>query len=339
MFCHKFSPKKLDDILYNKVLKENFKKLSLKKTVPNMLINGMSGTGKRTFCYGFLNEIYGSDIYNLNSTTIKNGSSTIKYLHSNFHIEIDLSIYNSSDRNILINFIKEYASTNNINTGSYKILVFLNAEKISINFFYMLRRLLEKTMTTARYIFLSKNMSSIPVPIQSRLIIMRTKVLNKDETLLLLKDLYNKHCVEYNEKQVNKIIENSYNIKKVINLYHIVNFFQLAYLGEDKKFKRPVHKDHRDFNSVIEIIVSSVINEKNLVLIRELIKTKYNECYPLKDMLIYIHEKLLDEEKIEDNIKFKLINLIADIEHKMNIGDKEILYLENYIYNAINLIR
>ena len=33
MFCHKFSPKKLDDILYNKVLKENFKKLSLKKTV------------------------------------------------------------------------------------------------------------------------------------------------------------------------------------------------------------------------------------------------------------------------------------------------------------------
>ena len=56
-------------------------------------------------------------------------------------------------------------------------------------------------------------------------------------------------------------------------------------------------------------------------------------------MLIYIHEKLLDEEKIEDNIKFKLINLIADIEHKMNIGDKEILYLENYIYNAINLIR
>ncbi len=338
MYCHKHKPYKLDDMLYNNNLKNQLKNLSSHKEVPNMLINGVSGSGKRTFCYAFLNEIYGDEVHNLNSTEIQEGTIIIKYLHSIHHIEIDLSIYNTTEKNIVINFIKDYVSTYNINTNSYKIIVFLNADKISIKFYHMLRRLIEKTMNTARYIFISRNLSSIPQPIQSRLLTFKTKVLKKEECYSVIKDICNKEDIPINTKEIDIILKNSINIKKYYDLYHIINFTQLAYLGEKKDFKEPVHKDHEELNKIIKIITSKVITEPKMLNIREIIASKYKECCPIKNILYYIHERLLDSKKISDEIKYSLIYLIADIEHKMKQGDKELIYIEQYIFNVIHLL-
>ena len=130
-----------------------------RKELINMIFSGNSGSGKKTLCYAYLREIYGDGIYNIRSVNIKNDDKEISYLQSNYHIEIDLSIYKSSEKIKVIEFIKKYVNTINISNNYYKLIIFLNSEKICENIFFMLRRIIEKTTNTSRYIFITKNYS------------------------------------------------------------------------------------------------------------------------------------------------------------------------------------
>ena len=85
-------------------------------------------------------------------------------------------------------------------------------------------------------------------------------------------------------------------------------------------------------------MTSKTVTEPKILSIRTMIANKYKECCPTKNILYYIHERLLDSKKISDEIKHRLVCLIAGIEHKMIQGDKELIYIEQYIFTVIHLL-
>jgi replication factor C subunit 3/5 len=334
MYCHKYVPHNLDDIKYHKRTCGLLKNIAKKKELHNMVFYGKEGTGKRTICYAFLKEIFNDQVHKLQTSSIKNGDKEIKYIHSNHHMEIDLSQYRGSEKILVHNFIKLYTSTNNVVTNYYKLIIFINAEKIDENTYFMLRRTIELTLHTTRYIFISKNLSIIPNAIISRLVAIRIPVITLNEGYSILEEICNKDNIECNNDNIKNIIQNSYDIKRYINIHNIINFLQLSYLDK-KKYKKFIHTDHKDLNFLIKLIKKKPKTLPIYKKIREIIIDKYINMYPIYKLMSYINAKLLDDEHISDALKYKISECTAKKEYEMVLGNKDILYIESYIYELI----
>ena len=336
MYCHKYMPTKLENISYHSNICKQLTNLAKSKICPNMIFNGIYGTGKRTLCYSFLNSLYDSNIYNIRIASIPN-EKDVTYFYSNYHIEIDMSLYKSVQKNLLLDFIKEYASTVNIGTDSYKIILFLNAENISQNVYCMLRRIIELTYKTARFIFITRNISSIPLPIRSRLLAFNIPVLKIKDGLRVLKRICNKENIPYSQIECKKIIKRSYNTSKIINLHDMINFFELSYI-DNKIFKKIIHEEHSKLDYLIRLIKKRKITLLQFEKIREIIIEKYIECYKMKNIIKYINNKLLDDEEINDKIKHKIVELSSKKELELLQCNKVVIIIENYIISLIDLI-
>lgn len=337
MQCHKYVPRKLADITYHRSICNQLKSLADSKNITNIIFNGKSGTGKRTLCYSYLNELYGKNIHDIRVASIPNNED-VKYFYSNYHIEIDIGLYKSVQRNILLEFIKDYASTVNIGNHSHKIIIFLNSENIPSSVFCMLRRIIEITYKSAVYIFLSKNISSIPSPIRSRLLTINIPVLKIKDGLKILKKICQKEDIPYSQIECKKIIKRSYDTQKIINLHHMINFFELSYM-DDKTLKKIIHEDHSKLDFLIRLIKKRTITELQFEKIRETIIEKYIECYDMKNIILYINNNLLHDNEINDSIKFKISELSAKKDLELLKCNKEVLIIENYIIHLIDLLK
>ena len=201
----------------------------------------------------------------------------------------------------------------------------------------MLRRVIELTYNTTRYIFISKNMSSIPSPIRSRLLAFNIPMLELKDGLTVLKNLCIKEDIPYSQVECKKIIKRSYNTNNHINLHNMINFFELAYM-DDKKYKRIVHEDHSKLDYLIRLVKKKEVSLLQLEKIREIIIDKYIDCYTMKDIIIYVNEKLLDDTEISDDIKIKLVHVAAEKEVELLRCNKEVIIIENYIIHLISLL-
>lgn len=337
MYAHVYSPKCFKDIKYHPNICNDFKNLAKNVELQNMILYGPPGSGKKTICKAYLNEIFGSGIYNVQTATINEINTKVEYIYSNFHIEIDLSLYKGNEKIILHKFIKSYASTLHIGTQTQKIIVFLNAHLINKPVYNMLRKILEITTHTARYIFIAHSLSAIPSPILSRLFLMRFPMITHKEAITVLKVISKKENIVTNNKYLTKVIKNSYKIKNYINLHDIIHFFQLSYKDKNNYVKIK-HSEHKTLDYLIKLIKHGKNNILLFNKIREIIIERYINLYPSKNILYYILHGLLDDETIDDTRKHKIINLTAECECSMSQGNKDILFIEHFIYELINYL-
>ena len=330
MLCHKYAPKCFDNIKYHKDICNTLKEIAKKKYLMNIIFSGNSGCGKKTLCLAYLREIYGDGVYNIKSIKIKNDDKEISYLQSNYHIEIDLSIYKSSERIKVIEFMKRYVKTMNISNNFYKTVLFLNSDKICDNTFFMLRRIIEKTTNTARYIFITKNYAKIPEPIRSRLLYIKVPNIKINNIYSILKYICLKENINYDHKIIKEILKNN---KRNVNINKHIELFQSIYIN---------HKESRKEKNSLDIIVK-IIKKKKISLvayqkIREILNNEYIKGIDMNNTILYINNKLLDDNDISDKIKYNLVELIAKKNYELILGNKDLLYIESYIYKVINYI-
>ena len=329
MLCHKYAPKCFDNIKYHKDICNTLKEIAKKKYLMNIIFSGNSGCGKKTLCLAYLREIYGDGVYNIKSKKIKNDDKEISYLQSNYHIEIDLSIYKSSERIKVIEFMKRYVKTMNISNNFYKTVLFLNSDKICDNTFFMLRRIIEKTTNTARYIFITKNYAKIPEPIRSRLLYIKVPNIKINNIYSILKYICLKENINYDHKIIKEILKNN---KRNVNINKHIELFQSIYIN---------HKESRKEKNSLDIIVKIIKKKISLVAyqkIREILNNEYIKGIDMNNTILYINNKLLDDNDISDKIKYNLVELIAKKNYELILGNKDLLYIESYIYKVINYI-
>jgi len=118
--------------------------------IPNIIIHGSSGTGKRTIVYDFLNKIYQHD-----KSRLKMNVMTVNCAHGKG-----------------IKFIREdlkfFAKTNIQSGVAFKSIVLLNADYLTIDAQSALRRCIELFSHNTRFFIVVENMNKLLNPILSR---------------------------------------------------------------------------------------------------------------------------------------------------------------------------
>ena len=172
-WTEKYKPNNLNEIRSQHTIIELLNKFIEHKNIPHMIFYGMSGVGKTATIMAFAKNIYG-DNYKDN---------ILDFTASN-----DRGI--KSIRNKIKSISKEI--TNNCNNIPWKIILLDDADNISLDSQFALRRIIEQYSKTTRFCIICNNINNIIDPIVSRCSLFIFNNINKQEIVSYLLNVCNK---------------------------------------------------------------------------------------------------------------------------------------------------
>lgn len=145
IWYEKYQPKDLEEFIFaNPADKKLFNSFADDQDIPNLLISGIQGTGKTSMVHILINEL-GIEKFD---TKIINGSSKTGV---------------DNIRNSVEGFVKTLA------TGKFKVVVFEEAEELSLQAQKALRMIIDNAPDTVKWIFTSNYPDKIIPALHSRL--------------------------------------------------------------------------------------------------------------------------------------------------------------------------
>lgn len=183
MWTEKYRPKRLDEIVGHDEVVKRLQGFVKEQTVPNLVLWGPKGSGKTSMAYALARELYGEyheeNIMHIETSDfVEQGK---KWLKENKRFKL---FYNEQ-KSALVNLkdtIREYAALSPIN-ASFKLLFFSNADLLPRNAQQALRRVMERSNKTCRFIFSTTKPAGIIPPIRSRCLNLHFKSLDKSGSM------------------------------------------------------------------------------------------------------------------------------------------------------------
>jgi len=186
MWIEKYRPKRLNEIVGHDALVRQLQGFVREKTVPNLVLWGPKGTGKTSIVYALAKELYG-EFYDENLIHVETADFVDqgkKWLKENER----LKFFYNEQKSGLVNFkamIREYSALAPIN-APFKLLFFSNADLLPRNAQQALRRIIEDSNRTCRFIFATTKHAGIIPAIRSRSLNLYLRSLEKSGALELL---------------------------------------------------------------------------------------------------------------------------------------------------------
>jgi replication factor C small subunit len=168
LWIEKYRPGTLDQIAGQEPAVRRLSSFARSKTLPHLILTGPHGTGKSTAVACFAQEIYGED-WELNTNIIQTadifqqGKALLEQDERYAHLY-------QKNQSLVANFkyiIKWYASLRPLD-AEFKILVFEDAHTLTRDAQQALRRIMERTSSTCRFVLTTTNPSAIIPAIASR---------------------------------------------------------------------------------------------------------------------------------------------------------------------------
>jgi replication factor C small subunit len=206
MWTEKYRPMKLDEIVNQKEIVRGITNLVKSPDIPHMLFAGPAGVGKTTAALCIAREILGEE-WKKNT----------------------LELNASDERGIKMvrERVKEFAASVKLATDrdfdKPKIIILDEADEMTSEAQTALRRIIEDSSKTTRFIIVCNYLSQIIEPIQSRCVVFRFTRLPKDDVIDYLKMICEKEKVKYDEKSLAQIYDATGG-----DLRHSINVMQAA---------------------------------------------------------------------------------------------------------------
>ena len=304
-------------------------------SMPNFIFYGNKGSGKTTKIYAFLCSLLDKKVYTLKNVEVEVEKKIFKFRSSIYHLEIDILELINNERIFFHNYLKSYCETRNIGLDIPKIILLLNVDKINRNSLLMLRKLIESTYQSAKYIFETNSISNIPETLSTRFLSFRVKNPNREEIEKMLKNIIKKNKIKITKTNLNKIInfDIDYNIN--YNLNNII--LALNYYVKTKKIL--TNNYHKIICDLVNIILDKNLDFNNISKLKLICEKIFINCYDVNELVISINDTLCNKFKNNNELCFKIIKLSCECDiNLVNSTGKYFIHLENYIIKLILLI-
>ena len=308
-WVEKNRPSKLNEICYQDEVKEGLRNFITNKNIPHLLFFGPSGSGKTSTIISLAKEIFGD------------------------HYRERLKELNASDErgiNVVREKIKNFAQesinitqTKTLNLPPWKIIILDEADNMTSESQYALRRIMEEYSKITRFCIICNYHHKIIDPIVSRCSVFRFKPIPKLEIKKQLKVISKKEKLKCSMEVINKISDYSRG-----DLRKAINFLQRCYncFGNDissfiiDEISGIVNKD------ILSKFIDNCIN-KNEKEVIEFINFVYNSGYSLVNQILSIHNLILNSSKISPEIKSEILICLANTDQNLIKGCDELIQL------------
>ena len=304
--------------------------------LPNLLIHGKEGSGKKSLAKLFLKRVFNKNIKLLDVKYEINGygSSSVEVLipQSLYHIEIHPT--NSGlDKYLVQEVIKEYASKNVLsfeNTRSFKIIWIHNIEELSYYAQTALRCTMERFSKTCKFILTSKQLSKIIEPLRSRCLSIRIPLPSDLDLIRILMHISEKENNFLDIEDYHDIIKKSDNNIKLAIQYLEMKYYDIPIETSWKIYLKRLIK-------IFNKCLSKQICQEHIEEIRDILYkifiTNINGTSIIKELLNFI---LLNFKN--NDLTYDIINLCTNYENSLSKGKRTIIHLEAFIFSVLNLI-
>jgi replication factor C subunit 3/5 len=297
-WVEKYRPLKLKNIYGQDKIIEILKKMILNNSIPHLLFYGKAGVGKTSTIISFCREIYGDD-------------------YPYFVLELNAS----DDRGIDIvrQEIKEFAELSK-NSNKVKLIILDEADAMTYDAQFALRRIIEKYSNTTRFCFICNYLNKIIPAIKSRCTLFRFNPIDNISSNKLINKIIKKENIKCNKDIIDNILWlNQGDFRKNLNLIQAISLTP------------NINKNYQNFGIISK---NSIIN-----LINSLYTQSFNHNYHLINQLIFDFGidfdnmlKLIIFQMIELNqLNTDIIIQLADLDYKYNHGNNDYLYFASLI--------
>lgn len=204
MWVEKYRPLKLDDVVNQKSIVEGIKNLiANQQEMPNLLFSGPAGVGKTTVALCIAREILGD-----------------------YWKDYTLELNASDERgiNMVRERVKMFARYSTMTSKvPFKIVILDEADEMTNDAQTALRRIIEDSAKSTRFILICNYLSQIIEPIQSRCVIFRFTNMSEDDVVKHLENICKKEKVKYDAKALSLIYEATEG-----DLRHAINALQAS---------------------------------------------------------------------------------------------------------------
>lgn len=324
----------IDDIDFKNKYYKSLSNFSL-ESMPNFIFYGNSGSGKTTKIYAFLCTLLDKKVYTLKNEEVEVEKRLFKFKSSIYHLEIDALELLNNERIFFHNYLKEYCDTRNIGLDLPKIILIFNSDKINKNSLLMLRKLIESTYKSSKFIFEAQSISNIPETLTTRFYAIRIPCPSRKEIENTLKELIKKNKIKITKKNLDKIID--FNIKYSSN-YNLNKIFS-AFNYYIKKNKLLYDNYHKIVNEILDILLDTKFNFNNISILKNLCEKIFVNCYNPNEIIISINKILCDKYKNNSEMCYKILRLSCNcnLDIETSTG-KYFIHLENYFVKLLILL-
>lgn len=312
LWIDEYRPTSFTDICGNKEFIYNMTCYVETNDLPNLIIWGSPGTGKKTILQ-LLAQYYLSDpenyinIYTVDANTNKNKD-----------------IINLKKNNSILN-IADFIKTKPHN-DKLKIIIINNFEEMTIEAQNALRSIIDSTYEYARFLFSCSKITGIIESLQNRLNIFEIKQLKREDVISICRSILQKK----HESKINiylnpdniDVLNSIYllsdgDIKKAINFLQAFSFHPVSTVNSFYTlFNVP------SLNKILELLISIIDkNDKKFIILNEL----FMKSFTATDILDILLKAILNSDedfiniKISSDIKLDLITKITSIYGSMDI--------------------
>lgn len=338
-YIHKYKPRNIDDYIFNKKLVEKLMNFGTNGVLPNIIFHGPPGSGKHTIVLSFLakllssndqlnDNIYKRNNYEYNINYQDKSDIAINIIQNTHYFELDADDYGYNDKKIFFSFISEISNSVDVSSQRYKIIIIKNADKLSLEAQYTLKRIMETNYKCFRIIFIVQNTSLIDNAIKSRCVVIRIPGPSEKDMENIILNISNKENITINKEQTQEIIEMS-----EMNVNKLLFLFQCAFIK--KKYETPKDRVKIFINEFIENIKN--MKASNIDLIRNKIYTLLLHNTDIQELFNTITNQILQEIKDIEIIK-KIIKASVYYNENCQLGYRDIYHFECYIIYIVNIL-
>ncbi len=289
MWVEKYRPKRLDDVVDQKEIVEGIRNFIKKRDMPNLLFTGPAGVGKTTVALCIVRELLGEQ---WRDNTLE--------LNASDERGIDMVREN----------VKMFTRYTSIADIPFKIVILDEADEMTPDAQTALRRIMEDSVSTTRFILICNYISKIIEPIQSRCVIFRFKSIGKEDIINHLAKICSNENVKYSVDALEVIYDYANG-----DLRHAINILQAAAsfgVVNSNTVKAALGISHKaKVSEVADLALSGKFNEARLKMLELLRVYGLSES----DLIRFLSEVIMSKSNSDE-----VARILAEYDYRLAVG-------------------